>query len=84
MLEPMLREVLGPEVALIDSAEAVAIQVQSEIAGKPEEDCPEHRLFLTDASEEFARLARDFLGDRSESTDSNAPTIELIDLAPMV
>lgn len=79
LLKPVLQDVLGQETQLIDSAEAVALAVQQKLAGTKPEPNPTHRLFLTDASEGFARQARRFLG---EFTSGLEPSIEVVDLEP--
>lgn len=74
MLKDMLQDVLGGDVRLIDSAEAVAKHVEREIAGSNTEARPAHRLFLTDASEGFVRLAGRFFPEAGQ------PQVELVDL----
>jgi glutamate racemase len=66
LLKSVLKRVAGPDVTLVDSAEAVAEVVALglaeqgiEAAGKP----PEHHLCVTDAGESFYRLAGRILGD---------------------
>jgi glutamate racemase len=70
LLAPVLRRVLGVEVALVDSAAAIAAEVADalgaaglRVEGGPP---PRHRLLVTDASPPFARLARRILGSRVE------------------
>jgi glutamate racemase len=66
LLKSVLARVAGPDVILVDSAEAVAevvalglAELGIEAAGKP----PEHHLCVTDAGESFYRLAGRILGD---------------------
>lgn len=66
MLAPLLGRVAGPEVTLVDSADAVAreaAQGLSELGLEHEKgDPPSHHLLVTDASSGFARFARRILG----------------------
>jgi glutamate racemase len=68
LLVPVLRRVAGPDVTLVDSAEAVAEVVATGLAaagieaassGKP----PEHHVCVTDAGEKFHLLAGRILGE---------------------
>jgi len=77
LLKGMIQEVLGDGVRLIDSAETVAADVARRIADESLEARPSHRLFLTDASEGFLRLAHQFLAE----FDDPKLEIEWIDIA---
>lgn len=65
LLVPMLREVLGPAVTLVDSgaeaARAMArlLQERGQLA---EHARPEHRFYLSDEPRNFTRVAQAFLG----------------------
>jgi glutamate racemase len=77
LLVPLLQRLTGGEVALIDSAEAVAAEVADELGRLDllaNEDRPEHHFCVTDAGERFARIARMVLGDGEVS-------LELVDVA---
>jgi glutamate racemase len=50
-----------PEVALVDSARAVAAEVRERFGGAGERDA-DHRFFVTDAPEKFLAVAGRFLG----------------------
>jgi glutamate racemase len=69
LLVPVLRRVAGPDVALVDSAEAVAEVVAAGLAEKGIEAAvspsghPEHHVCVTDAGEKFHRLAGRILGE---------------------
>jgi glutamate racemase len=66
LLVPVLQRVAGPEVTLVDSAEAVAEVVAAGLAERHLEAThaePSHRLCVTDAGESFHRLAGRILGD---------------------
>jgi glutamate racemase len=69
LLVPVLRRVAGPDVTLIDSAEAVAEVVAAGLAERDLEHpatygrAPEHHLCVTDAGESFHRLAGRILGE---------------------
>ncbi len=65
LLTPVLRRVAGPDVTLVDSAEAVAEAVASGLAATGLAAAADHqptlRLCVTDASEGFQELARRIL-----------------------
>jgi glutamate racemase len=65
LLLPVLERIAGPDVALIDSAEAVAAAVAAGLAERglaaPPGHVPTLRLCVTDASESFQTLARSIL-----------------------
>lgn len=76
LLTPLLQRVVGPEVTLVDSADAVAEVVAEELERKglraPGVDLEEepadsrrdgHHLYVTDTSSAFERFARRILGD---------------------
>ena len=63
LLVPVLRRVAGPEVILVDSAEAVAEMVAEGLAGQNLEAThpPVHHFCVTDTGETFQRIARQIL-----------------------
>ncbi|MEM6558813.1 MAG: glutamate racemase [Myxococcota bacterium] len=70
LLAPLLRDVVGPEVELIDSADAVAEAIiPPETRGTANEWC----FFATDVSERVQRVGSAFLG-------CELPRVELVDL----
>jgi glutamate racemase len=65
LLAPLLARIVGTEIALVDSAEAVAAQVAAELGARgllAGPGSPEHHLCVTDGAEQFARLAATILG----------------------
>jgi len=65
LLRPVLRDVLGAGVALVDGAEATAHATRELLTTKGllrEGAAPEHRFFVSDAPEKFAILGPLFLG----------------------
>ena len=78
MLKPILARLLGEGVQLVDSAEAIAKELASELSASVAESEPSHRLYLTDASDVFTRLARRWHDSDSMKTP---PEIELLDLS---
>ncbi|MBI4556029.1 MAG: glutamate racemase [Candidatus Hydrogenedentes bacterium] len=66
LLKPVISEVAGADVALVDSAEATAhalvdlLHHESWERGTASKPC--HRFLVTDAPENFARVSRRFLG----------------------
>jgi glutamate racemase len=67
LLVPVLRRVAGPDVALVDSAEAVAEVVAGGLATggieAADSHAPEHHVCVTDAGEKFHQLAGRILGE---------------------
>jgi len=62
---PLLRRAIAgamPGVALVDSAEAVAKEVQDRFPEAAVPGSPEHRFFVTDTPERFLGVASRFLG----------------------
>jgi len=65
LLAEVVRTIVGPDVTLVDSAEAVTAemeQVLSEANLLASEETPEVHLCLTDGSERFPRIAEQILG----------------------
>ena len=66
ILKPVIAEVMGPEVALIDSGDAVASEVERLLVERDQlrvgDDDPGLQFFVTDAAERFRRVAERFLG----------------------
>lgn len=66
LLRETIAEVLGPDVALVDSgraaADAVAARLEQDglLASAPD---PEHRVFVTDVPANFPAIAEKFLGE---------------------
>lgn len=79
LLRPVLRAALPPSIALVDGAEATAVEVASLLDknGMVRSDLApaRHRLLVTDAPEQLARLAPAFLGEEVPAAD-----VELIDV----
>jgi len=61
LFKPLLAELLGPEVTLIDSAEETATAVVAAV-GEPRPAGGGHTFYLTDLPHTFASLAERFLG----------------------
>lgn len=82
LLRPVLRAALPEHIALVDGAEATALEVAELLearglarrASTPPTP-PVHRLLVTDAPEQLARLAPAFLGE-----DVAPGSVELIDV----
>jgi glutamate racemase len=77
LLKPVIREVVGDEVLLIDSAEAVAEAVKIELAKKglliDKKEKISHQLYVTDLPARFETVAGNFLG-------RNLPPVKRIEL----
>ncbi|MBI1948639.1 MAG: glutamate racemase [Deltaproteobacteria bacterium] len=78
LLRPVLRAALPERVALVDGAAATATEVAGLLAERGLARAapgPLHRLLVTDAPEQLARLSRTFLG-----VDVPAGDVELVDV----
>lgn len=65
LLKPVIKEVLGKSVTLIDSAQQVAIEVKKILAAEGElsnERRARHKFYVSDNPEWFSGLAKRFLG----------------------
>jgi len=66
LLRPLIAEVAGPGVALVDSADAMAERTKRllEESGQanPSGNRPEHRFFITDLPDRFQAIGEGFLG----------------------
>jgi glutamate racemase len=66
LLRGVIADVMGPEVTLVDSAEAVAEVVAADLLrhglASEDEGAPEHHFCVTDAGARFARIGARFLG----------------------
>jgi len=66
LLKPVIREVLGKEINLIDSAKQVAIEVKKILAAQGELNKSrrgKHKFYVSDNPEWFSGLAERFLGE---------------------
>ncbi|HVE84058.1 MAG TPA: glutamate racemase [Myxococcales bacterium] len=72
LLRGVIAEVMGPSVALVDSAEATAeaaaelLRSRGETRSSP---APQHRYFLTDVPERFVDVAARFLGQPVQAVE---------------
>ena len=81
MLTPVLQRVVGPNVALVDSAETVAATVAQGLADLGLTAAPgavEHHLCVTDVAQHFARLARSILDPQGRLPQ--VPRLELVEV----
>lgn len=73
LLKPLLGDVLGPEVALIDSAEQTASETASVLRGRRidalEQPTATHRFIASDDPLMFLQLGQRFLGGAIESVE---------------
>src|SRR6185312_4050651 len=81
LLVPVLQRVAGPDVTLVDSAEAVAEMVAAGLADRHLEatEAATHHFCVTDSGETFQRIARRILQDPGVGLEwvegvKNAPT----------
>jgi glutamate racemase len=80
LLKPIIGEVLGPDVTIVDSAEAITHSVTTLLRGRgllrpPRRDAARHRTLCTDVPDRFRAVAERFLG-------RPIADVELVDLAP--
>jgi glutamate racemase len=73
LLKPLLREVLGPDVRLIDSAEETAAETARTLAATqlaaPGDAEPAYRFVASDDPLQFLQLGQRFLGDTIEGVE---------------
>jgi glutamate racemase len=66
LLKPLLQEVAGPEIRLVDSAEAMAENTAHLLAetglGNPRRTAPDYHYFVTDVPYRFQTIGEHFLG----------------------
>ena len=74
VLKPALAQVLGPQVMLIDSAQATARAVAPYLSEAPREADSQHRLIVTDGAPGFEKTAARWLGEDVQ--------LEVVDLSP--
>jgi glutamate racemase len=71
LLKPVIAEIIGNNVNLIDSAEAVAEGVKNELAKKgllnKKTGLSSYQLYVTDLPNRFEKIASDFLGGKIPS-----------------
>jgi len=74
LLKPLLAEVMGPGVTLIDSAEETARAVARELAesgiGGPANVRADVHFAVSDAAEQFERVGQAFLGERLRDVET--------------
>jgi glutamate racemase len=75
VLVDAIRKAVGPDIALVDSAETVAREIASMVRTGSGTAAP-HRFLSTDAPDRFARVGSQFFGAPIE-----ADQVELVDLA---
>ena len=76
VFKPLLEELLGTQVTLIDSAEATAQALSPYLENAPVESVVDHRVIVTDGAEGFARTAARLLGQDDVE-------LEVMDLRPI-
>jgi glutamate racemase len=76
LLKPLLAEILGHEVVLIDSAEETAAETarvlrdRGLLAERADSDAVSHRFIASDAPDHFLRLGQRFLGSAIECVET--------------
>jgi glutamate racemase len=68
LLAPVIREILGPQVTLVDSAHETALEVRAVLAARGalrnEESQPRHDFYASDSPMRFHEVGRRFLGEK--------------------
>jgi len=66
LLRPLLQDVVGPEILLVDSAETTAVRVRALLTElallNPSAEEPDHRVFVTDVPQRFRTVGERFFG----------------------
>jgi glutamate racemase len=74
LLKPLIGEVVGRDVRLIDSAEETAAETGRVLAERglrnESTDAPRHRFIASDAPEQFLRVGQRFLGEAIEHVET--------------
>ncbi|NUP55955.1 MAG: glutamate racemase, partial [Gemmatimonadaceae bacterium] len=75
LLKPLIAEVLGPEVALIDSAEQTAAEARRVLGSRnllaAAGAAPQRRYVASDAPDQFLRMAERFLGEPIDGVETH-------------
>ena len=73
LLKPLLRQVMGPDIRLIDSAEETAAEAARTLAGDrldaPKESRATYRFVASDDPDQFLRVGQRFLGGAMEHVE---------------
>ena len=79
LLKPVLHQVVGDSVRLVDSAETMALQVANELRVRlaASSGPPRHHFCATDSGEHFTRIAGDLLAHSPAAVSGAEPEISL-------
>jgi glutamate racemase len=73
LLAPVIREILGPQVTLVDSAHETALEVRAVLEARDalrnEESQPRHDFYASDSPMRFREVGRRFLGEKVTNVD---------------
>ena len=64
LLDPLIREEMGPQVAIIDSAQSCATLVAASLSTSSVSAHPQHRFFVSDDTERFQTIGESILGTK--------------------
>jgi glutamate racemase len=74
LLKPLIADVLGPQVRLIDSAEETAAETRRVLVEEGllagDDHAPRYRFVASDAPQQFLRLGQRFLGEAIEDVET--------------
>ena len=62
LLEPLIREEMGPEVVIVDPAQTCATLVAASLSHLPTQATPQHRFFASDDADRFKTIGESILG----------------------
>ncbi|MEW5804445.1 MAG: glutamate racemase [bacterium] len=73
LLKKVISDIMGPGVALVDSAISIALELKTILAreelSNPQKTLGEHRFFVTDTPEQFQKLGKLFLQQKIFSVE---------------
>lgn len=73
LIAPVIQEILGPNVALVDSAHETALEVREVLAAqdalRTEKSAPLHAFFASDSPMRFREVGRRFLGEKVDEVE---------------
>jgi glutamate racemase len=73
LIAPVIQEILGPQVTLVDSAHETALEVREVLAGREalrtDSSAPLHAFYASDSPMRFREVGRRFLGEKVDEVE---------------
>jgi glutamate racemase len=73
LIAPVIQEILGPNVALVDSAHETALEVRDVLAAqdalRTDMSAPLHAFYASDSPMRFREVGRRFLGEKVDDVE---------------